>query len=181
MIRHSLAGGISRRQFLNLTALSGAGLGAGCSDSPLGVNLPDILQFGPTDAPLEPFTAPDRSEIGIVSHCLNRLTFGAAPGDYDRVTALDKDPEKAANAFIEQQLNPESIDDSIVQRATRPLEYLQHTPGDLYNFTIEGLLDEMLRYTVIRAAKSNRQLEEVMVHFWGDHFNIDSSKGDCQC
>ena len=180
MIRHPRAGAVSRRQFVKLAAASAAGAGIGCSESPLGLDLPDFLDFGPTDEPLEAFTAPDRSEIGFVSHCLNRLTFGPAPGDYDHVMALNPDPDRAALAFVERQLSPEMIDDRLVDRSTRRLEYLQHAPGDLYNFTIEGLLDEMLRFTVLRATKSKRQLYEVMVHFWSDHFNIDSSKGDCR-
>ncbi|MCA9444213.1 MAG: DUF1800 domain-containing protein, partial [Candidatus Omnitrophica bacterium] len=34
--------------------------------------------------------------------------------------------------------------------------------------------------TILRAVYSKRQLHEVMVNFWSDHFNIDSSKGDCR-
>ena len=34
--------------------------------------------------------------------------------------------------------------------------------------------------TLLRAVYSERQLYEVMVGFWSDHFNIDHSKGDCQ-
>ena len=184
MMRHPFAGAVSRRQFLKLAAMGGAGAGAGagfgCSGNPFGFDTPAFLQFGSTEEPIAPFTAPDRSEIGIVSHCLNRLTFGGVPGDYDRVSALHSEPEKAVDVFIEQQLTPESIDDGLAERATRQFEYLQHAPGDLYNFTIDGLLDEMLSYTVIRATRSKRQLHEVMVHFWTDHFNIDSSKGDCR-
>ncbi|MEZ5328099.1 MAG: DUF1800 domain-containing protein [Verrucomicrobiales bacterium] len=180
MIRHPFAGGLSRRHFLRLAAMGGAGASVGCSDSPFGFDTPAFLQFGSTDEPLAPFSAPDHSEICAVSHCLNRLSFGAVPGDYDRVSALHADKDQAADAFIKQQLDPESIDDTLAERATQRFEYLQHTPGDLYNFTIDGLLDEMLSFTVIRATKSKRQLQEVMVHFWTDHFNIDSSKGDCR-
>ncbi len=38
----------------------------------------------------------------------------------------------------------------------------------------------MTRAALLRAAWSKRQLYEKMVHFWTDHFNIDSSKGDCR-
>src|SRR5258708_35878326 len=38
----------------------------------------------------------------------------------------------------------------------------------------------MTRATILRAAWSERQLYEVMVHFWTDHFNIDSSKAECK-
>src|SRR3989442_372228 len=39
---------------------------------------------------------------------------------------------------------------------------------------------EMTRATILRAVWSERQLYEVMVHFWTDHFNIDCSKADCR-
>jgi uncharacterized protein (DUF1800 family) len=43
-----------------------------------------------------------------VIHALNRLTFGPRPGDVDAVTA------KGLDGWIEDQLHPESIDDSAV-------------------------------------------------------------------
>src|SRR5262245_43105691 len=45
-----------------------------------------------------------------VVHLLNRLTYGPRPGDVGRVTKLGWD------AFIEQQLHPEQIDDSALER-----------------------------------------------------------------
>jgi len=52
----------------------------------------------------------------------------------------------------------------------------------------EGLFDdvdkqsvprELARATLIRQVYSRRQLYEVMVEFWTDHFNISVEKGDC--
>src|SRR3989442_9506061 len=40
-----------------------------------------------------------------LSHLLSRLTFGARPGDLERVKAMGVD------AFIKQQLEPDAIDD----------------------------------------------------------------------
>jgi uncharacterized protein (DUF1800 family) len=37
-----------------------------------------------------------------------------------------------------------------------------------------------MRATLLRAVMSERQLFEVMVQFWSDHFNIDPSKGECK-
>jgi len=37
-----------------------------------------------------------------------------------------------------------------------------------------------MQATLARAIFSERQLFEVMVQFWSDHFNIDPSKGDCK-
>jgi mevalonate kinase len=41
-----------------------------------------------------------------VLHAINRLTFGPAPGDIERVKAM------GVKSFIEQQLNPSSIPES---------------------------------------------------------------------
>ena len=41
-----------------------------------------------------------------IAHVLSRLTFGARPGDFERVKAMGVD------AFIAQQLDPDSIDDA---------------------------------------------------------------------
>ena len=174
----------SRRAFLRMAAAAGGGgLAAGCSQSPtslFGIQIPEALQFGPTSAELSPFSAPDSDAINPVTHCLNRLTFGVAPGEYDRVVAMGNTLEFAAEAFVEEQLSPQNIDDRMTARMVRRFEYLQHAPGDLFNFNIEGLLDEMLQHTIRRAVQSRQQLREVMVRFWSDHFNIDSSKGDCR-
>jgi len=44
-----------------------------------------------------------------VAHLLSRLTFGARPGDFERVKAM------GVEAFIAQQLDPDSIDDNALQ------------------------------------------------------------------
>src|SRR4051812_789290 len=41
-----------------------------------------------------------------IAHVLSRLTFGARPGDFEKVKAMGVD------AFINQQLDPDSIDQS---------------------------------------------------------------------
>ena len=43
-----------------------------------------------------------------VAHVLSRLTFGARPGDFERVKAM------GVEAFINQQLDPDSIDNQHV-------------------------------------------------------------------
>ena len=40
-----------------------------------------------------------------IAHVLSRLTFGARPGDFERVKAI------GVEAFISQQLDPDSLDD----------------------------------------------------------------------
>jgi uncharacterized protein (DUF1800 family) len=59
-------------------------------------------------------------------------------------------------------------------------ETLNQPAGDLFEYQEKFLLNEMMRESVLRAVLTERQLHEVMVQFWTDHFNIDPSKGDCK-
>jgi uncharacterized protein (DUF1800 family) len=53
---------------------------------------------------VQPLTEPERA-----THALNRLTFGPRPGDLERVQAI------GVKKWIEMQLNPEQIDDSLLE------------------------------------------------------------------
>src|SRR5438045_3420930 len=53
-----------------------------------------------------------------VAHVLSRLTFGARPGDFERVKAM------GVEAFINQQLDPDSLDNSAVIAKLRRLPTL---------------------------------------------------------
>src|SRR5580692_7683092 len=53
--------------------------------------------------------APPLTEEERATHALNRLTFGPRPGDLERVQAV------GVKRWIETQLNPEQIDDSLLQ------------------------------------------------------------------
>src|SRR5437764_7627981 len=59
-------------------------------------------------------------------HVLNRLGFGARPGDVERVKAMGVDK------YIELQLNPEKIDDSVSEAKLQNLETLRMTSAELY-------------------------------------------------
>jgi len=53
-----------------------------------------------------------------VAHVLSRLTFGARPGDFERVKAI------GVNEFIREQLDSDSVDDVAVQARLRKLPTL---------------------------------------------------------
>lgn len=191
---------ITRRTFLAL----GAGALAGCGQATDTRNAVRRFIGKPTASPLDgPLTAPAAPEIDDISHVLNRLTFGARPGDYARVSAI------GARAFIDEQLAAAKIQDTICERVIRhecdslaepesrlfprksdgkdPLVALFPAMkdrgarvGDLYEMKEKVLLSDLTRATILRAVLSERQLFEVMVQFWTDHFNIDPSKGDCR-
>ena len=58
------------------------------------------------------------SEDQRVAHVLSRLTFGARPGDFEKVKAMGVD------AFIAQQLDPDSLDDSALMAKLKRLPTL---------------------------------------------------------
>ena len=65
-----------------------------------------------------------------VAHVLSRLTFGARPGDFERVKAMGVD------AFINQQLDPDSLDAGAVSARLRGLQTLRMaTPVIIEQFT----------------------------------------------
>jgi uncharacterized protein (DUF1800 family) len=127
-----------------------------------------------------PFTPPAGTEIDLITHALNRLTWGVAPGEYQRVSALAATPEDAVQRFIDEQLAPDKISDQYVHAALAPMEAIREPAAELYEYKPAQLHDELTRQAVIRAVHTHRQLFEVMVGFWTDHFNIDSSKTDCR-
>lgn len=153
---------LSRRQFLALAAAL-----PGCELAARAGLRAEALDGGPRVAPVG-------DTVDAVSHALNRLTFGPRPGDYARVSAM------GVEAYIEEQLAPERIDDGPCERRLRRLESLDDAPGDLFEYKPEFLQAELSRGALLRAVYSRRQLQEVMVEFWTDHFNIDVSKGDCR-
>ena len=61
-----------------------------------------------------------------IIHVLNRLGFGARPGDLERVKAMGLDN------YINQQLNPEKIVDSVAENKVRELTALNLTTAELY-------------------------------------------------
>ena len=160
----------TRRRFLQTTSATGAVAGI-AGFSALSKALYPLLT-GPGDG-LAPFQPPTGDEISEGTHVLNRLTFGSRPGDLEKIRSL------GTEEWINRQLHPESIDDNWTEARTRHFESLHVWPlGELLEYSAKELLDQMTRDKILRATHSNRQLQEVMVDFWTDHFNIDPSKGD---
>jgi uncharacterized protein (DUF1800 family) len=117
---------------------------------------------------------PSGDEIDLTQHVLNRLTWGARPGDYRRVEKM------GVEAFIEEQLSPENIDEPAMELRLMGFESLAEPTEEMYELDQRQLLADMTRAKLVRAVYSRKQLLEVMVDFWTDHFNIVSEKGDCR-
>ena len=165
---------LSRRKFLKVGGGSAALLATvGCDQLPR--ELRALYEPAKSSGPFPP---PAGEGIDPVTQVLNRATFGARPGDYARVAQLAPTPERAAELYLEQQLQPENIADEAGAYAVRRLETLHEPLGELFEYQEELLQHELMRGALLRAVYSERQLFEVMVQFWSDHFNIDPSKGD---
>ena len=168
---------LDRRTFIKASSTAALAGTAGCRQ------MPEALWpfTGLPEKPPADFTPPSADSIDLVSHIINRLTFGPTPGLRSRILRLAKREEDAVDQFIEQQLAPEKIDDRRADHRTRVFETLNSEPiGEFYEFQPGLLREELTRATLMRAVYSERQLLEVMVRFWSDHFNIDISKGECK-
>ena len=167
---------LSRRNFLKVGSSSAAWLAAvGCDQLPR--ELRALYESPKRSGPFQP---PTTQDIDPVSHVLNRTAFGPRPGEYTRVHKLGTTPMEAAAAYVEQQLSPLQLDDAEAENAVRRFETLNEPLGELFEYQEELLQNELMRGALTRAIWSERQLYEVMVQFWSDHFNIDPSKGDCK-
>lgn len=104
----------------------------------------------------------DGSEFNqAVTHALSRLTFGATPELMAQVA------QEGIDRFVDQQLNPTTIDDSAFESFLATLGPPQN------NYDVQ-------KQTMLRMVSSRRQLQEVMTQFWDNHFNtvIWASSGD---
>lgn len=166
---------LSRRTFLKVGGSAALLATTGCDQLPRELRL--LAGATPEVGPFQP---PATAEIDPIAHVLNRAAFGARPGDYERIRKLASTPEAAAQAYLEEQLQPERITDDTGDYAVRRFETLHEPLGELFEYQDNLLQNELMRGALARAVFSERQLFEVMVQFWSDHFNIDPSKGDCK-
>jgi len=128
-----------------------------------------------------------------IMHLINRLSFGPQPGDFERVKAM------GVERYIQAQLSPQTIAEApglvetvgeIQTLHMMPMTLLQlydtpkPPPGQKQDPDVvkaarqkaKIILKEAREARLMRAIYSNRQLQEVMVDFWFNHFNIYSDK-----
>ncbi|HEY0996468.1 MAG TPA: DUF1800 domain-containing protein, partial [Gemmatimonadaceae bacterium] len=129
-----------------------------------------------------------------VEHVLNRLAFGPAPGEAGRVRAMGVD------RWIDAQLRPATIPDPEGDALARAYPVLDADPGALVReyrdlqrmrrdstanrVALQAAAQEaravvggMQSARLARAVASERQLQEVMVDFWANHFSVFAGKG----
>src|SRR6266487_4637982 len=135
-------------------------------------------------------------------HALNRLAYGARPGEADSVARV------GVMRWIERQLDADHVPDPRLAARQREFKILDYDRADLAgryrdavrerqrlqreaaasgdSMRVRGsapmrefreLGGELQRLAIVRAALSERQLREVMVDFWTNHFNVFVGKG----
>jgi len=112
-------------------------------------------------------------QIDPAFHLLSRAGYGPWPGDLEHVKSI------GTIAWINEQLDPDKIDDNAANFRASRFETIHLDGGTCFEYKKEVLFNEVARQSLIRSIYSKRQLLQVMVEFWSDHFNIDMSKGNC--
>jgi uncharacterized protein (DUF1800 family) len=155
-------------------------------------------EAGPARAAVAPAVADDDT----VLHVLRRVTYGPRPGDVARVRAL------GLGAWLERQLDPARIDDTAVEQALGALPTLtlsiadlqreyprldaetqrklaagEMTPAEVRAQSPTDkrpgrIVAELQAARMLRAVAGERQLQEVMVDFWFNHFNVFAYKSE---
>ena len=137
--------------------------------------------------------APAASADQEAAHVLNRMAFGPRPGDIDRVE------HEGINRYIDEQLYPERIamppelsarlaslssgnaTVGQLQGEFRASQKMARQDGDAGKEQRRAMLRELGEQSadarLSLAVDSPRQLEEVLVDFWFNHFNVFAGKG----
>ena len=135
-------------------------------------------------------------------HALNRLAYGARPGEVDSVARA------GVMRWIEQQLDPDRIPDRALAERERGFKILEYDRAELAGRYQDAARErqrlqreaaqtgdstrlrnarpmrefrelggELQQLVIVRATLSERQLREVLVDFWTNHFNVFVGKG----
>lgn len=115
---------------------------------------------------------------------LNRMAFGPRAGDLSDFRKLGDTDEERLQAYVNQQINPASIDDGDCEAILAAQSFTtlgkslaqlwqDHAIKDGISYS-ERLLPatEIEKAAFLKAAYSKRQLQEVLADFWHNHFNI---------
>jgi len=127
---------------------------------------------------LSGFDLPDEVDVNdldpLLQRLVNRTTFGFTPALYEEVEELGFDE------FVETQLHAQGIDDALSDAMISGYDTLTMTSDEIYTVYEEddGVpIRQLVEATILRSVFSKRQLQERMVEFWSDHFNIDILDG----
>jgi uncharacterized protein (DUF1800 family) len=146
------------------------------------------------------------TDDAAISHVISRMTFGARSGDAEHVRAIGVEryideqlhPERLADSGVDSRLadlttlrmSSRQIAEQfeIPQLKARQAEKQAATKEPDDGGPERAALQEQQRRAatvvlelqqqkIVRAIYSERQLQEVLVDFWFNHFNVDARKG----
>jgi uncharacterized protein (DUF1800 family) len=170
-----LQGNPLTRRRLFQTAGAGAAVATALSDTALA----PLFAAGAPRRPAIAWQADAVSSAGLpapdpIVSLVNRITFGLRPDDLARARRLGFD------GFVAEQLHPEAIDDSESEAAVAAAFPTLGLAADalLAHDKTQVVLD-LKGAMLLRAVRSRRQLFELMVDFWTNHFNIYQLDGNC--
>ena len=122
----------------------------------------------------------------------NRLAFGWRSGDLEAFQKLPGAKDKKLQTWLEAQLNPEKLDDAVCDGKLKDFESLPKSLEVSWTDYFKNLDEkddkkyqkmgiptlEARLATITRMVFSQRQLLEVMVDFWHNHFNVHPERDD---
>lgn len=129
--------------------------------------------------------------MSIVLHTINRLTYGLTPGELKRVERI------GVRGYVAEQLEPAKLaEPAELKNLLRGYKALTWDPPALFlhfgkhkelpsDVTLDPGATEKpgeiraqpAKAKLLRAILSPAQLQEVMVDFWYNHFNVSNAKG----
>ena len=154
----------------------------------------------------QPLQLPEGVHLDV-THLLNRAAFGPSPADVERVQRLgvagwleeqlapgvDAQVEHRLSGFKtlklsvaqayeaypppKQRLKELGIDPATVKDDAAMKEKLKELRKEDKDTLPRELIIEATQAKLIRVIQSQRQLEEVLVDFWFNHFNVSAEKG----
>ena len=111
-----------------------------------------------------------------VVHLLNRAGFGPRPGQVKEVLA------KGIEAYLDEQLHP--VPDPALHQALARFKAMDYSIPDILAFAVfpepktgphlSDVVEAFESPKLIRAVESRNQLEEALVDFWFNHFNVNA-------
>ncbi len=140
----------------------------------------------------------------VAAHVLNRLTFGPRPGDAARLKSTgiarfidqqlrpervdDRELETRLDSFETLKLSTRELTERYFARAIEMRRERARQPEPQSPESIspemrmamaapQQVLNELMQAKLVRASLSERQLQEVLVDFWFNHFNVFVGKG----
>jgi len=178
---------INRRQFLKMSSLTAAFLAlsackpiaqfdleatptapAATTPAPISTSTPEVTRavLTPTPQKMGPTSSPELARL------LRRITFGV------RQDELAHAQQVGFNQFIDEQLDYLSIPDADLEGQLSSFQSLTLSPQQMRSQYPKKSVpaSELVQATLIRAVSSKRQLHELMVDFWSNHFNIYIAK-----